>query len=123
MKGKGFGKVEAFPPGEFPDVQNTKTRNKKFFDDWRDATEYVKILQDNGATDDEISTLLEVKGFEDGKEMLKIAKERLQSMGGKKKRGGKSSSSSKKKKSKKKGGRKNTKKRSKTKKKRSKIKK
>ena len=70
MKGKGFGKVEAIND-DFPIAEGDKTaRNKKFMEDIKDAREYVKILKDNEATDNEIIELLNKKGFKNGNAIL-----------------------------------------------------
>ena len=105
MKGKGFGKVEALE--DFPVIPDIKSKNKKFMEDIKDAREYVKILGDNGATNDEIIKLLNEKGFKNGKAVLDYIGGKKKKKGGKtkkkrsknkKKKGGKRSSNKTKKK-------------------------
>ena len=73
LKGRGFGKVEAYE--ELDDISfakgDIKNKNKKFMDDIKDARDYAKTLKDSGATRDEISDLLTKKGFKDGHKVLK----------------------------------------------------
>jgi len=90
MKGKGFGKVEAMNE-DFPIAEGDKTaRNKKFTEDIKDAREYVKILKDNGATDNETIELLNKKGFKNGKAILNyIGGKKKKKKKNTKKRGGK----------------------------------